>query len=172
MQRNANAWPGQCQKSAPRPYCGLQNPGSRSLRPLRSPPVAGRGDDASGFKRPAAFRWVATQHRCCGCRHHTARASPARCSDPCGKTTRAQEDVRHSLNVMSGLNRVLTSLLDAETGQRGYVITQNPDYLEPFDQATPNILAEIGMLRELTNGDPDYRTLRNLVASPRRNLMS
>lgn len=41
------------------------------------------------------------------------------------RQAQAQEEVRRSLDIMSGLNRVLSDLLDAETGQRGYLITRN-----------------------------------------------
>ena len=39
------------------------------------------------------------------------------------RQTRAQADVRDSLEVINSLNRIQSELLDAETGQRGYVLT-------------------------------------------------
>jgi len=50
---------------------------------------------------------------------------------------------------------VLIRLIDAETGQRGFLLTGNTEYLEINDEASrdlPNILAE---LTELSRGDPD-----------------
>ncbi|MGK7866773.1 sensor histidine kinase [Falsiroseomonas sp. E2-1-a20] len=43
---------------------------------------------------------------------------------------------------------VLGSLQDAETGQRGYLLTGNPDYLEPYHQAQADLSRE---LRELAS---------------------
>jgi signal transduction histidine kinase/ActR/RegA family two-component response regulator len=44
--------------------------------------------------------------------------------------------VQHTLTVQGHLTRVLSLLQDAETGQRGYLLTGNPTYLEPFTSAT------------------------------------
>ena len=41
------------------------------------------------------------------------------------RQNRAQADVRDSLEVINSLNRIQSDLLDAETGQRGYMITGN-----------------------------------------------
>ena len=44
--------------------------------------------------------------------------------------------VVHSFEVMRAADQVLIGALDAETGQRGFVITGNPDFLRPYQQAT------------------------------------
>ena len=44
----------------------------------------------------------------------------------------AAEGVAHSEQVQGALEQVLTSAAEAETGQRGYIITGNERYLEPF----------------------------------------
>jgi PAS domain S-box-containing protein len=64
------------------------------------------------------------------------------------RQTRAQADVRDSLEVINGLNRIQSELLDAETGQRGYVITGDASYLEPYNRAAPNLLGEIRQLQQ------------------------
>src|SRR5579863_6570634 len=64
------------------------------------------------------------------------------------RQTRAQADVRDSLEVINGLNRIQSELLDAETGQRGYVITGDASYLEPYSRAAPNLLGEIRQLQQ------------------------
>lgn len=48
----------------------------------------------------------------------------------------------HSQEVMSTLNQLLSSLQDAETGQRGFLLTNIDRYLEPYNAA----------LRPLANG--------------------
>jgi CHASE3 domain sensor protein len=55
--------------------------------------------------------------------------------------------VVHSFEVMRAADQVLIGGLDAETGQRGFVITGNGDFLVPYEQATltkiPDALAHI-----------------------------
>ena len=43
--------------------------------------------------------------------------------------------VEHTLIVRETANTVLNSLVDAETGQRGYLLTGDPPFLEPYDRA-------------------------------------
>jgi signal transduction histidine kinase len=47
--------------------------------------------------------------------------------------------VQHTLKVEGHLTRVLSLLQDAETGQRGYLLTGNLTYLEPFTSATADL---------------------------------
>lgn len=48
-----------------------------------------------------------------------------------------------------------TTLQDAETGQRGYIITQEEKYLEPYEQALPKIEAELAELRDVLAPYPE-----------------
>ena len=41
--------------------------------------------------------------------------------------------VEHSQVVLTELEAALSSVKDAETGQRGYLLTGQPSYLEPYD---------------------------------------
>src|ERR1700691_702193 len=43
--------------------------------------------------------------------------------------------VLHTYQVMDSLRAVLTDAADAETGQRGYLLTHKDSYLEPFRTA-------------------------------------
>ncbi len=43
--------------------------------------------------------------------------------------------VEHEIRVDSVSGDLLRAVLDAETGERGYVITGNPDFLEPYEDA-------------------------------------
>ena len=47
--------------------------------------------------------------------------------------------VQHTSTVQGHLTRVLSLLQDAETGQRGYLLTGKPTYLEPFTSATSDL---------------------------------
>jgi CHASE3 domain sensor protein len=44
-------------------------------------------------------------------------------------------------------------VLDAETGQRGYIITADPSYLEPFNRAAPVVIGEIERLQAALAAD-------------------
>ncbi|MEO6026706.1 MAG: CHASE3 domain-containing protein, partial [Candidatus Binatia bacterium] len=48
---------------------------------------------------------------------------------------RATMRVRHSLEILNAIESLTRRLVDAETGQRGYLLTGRPEYLEPFTRA-------------------------------------
>src|SRR6478736_8422670 len=52
-------------------------------------------------------------------------------------------------------------ILDAETGQRGYLLTGNPTYLKPYLDARQNSEAQLAGFMSIMNGDP----LQKAVAS-------
>jgi signal transduction histidine kinase/CheY-like chemotaxis protein len=52
------------------------------------------------------------------------------------------------------LHQVYTSLLDAETGERGYIITGDKKFLEPFNNAVTNLPSHFDNLVALTHDDP------------------
>jgi signal transduction histidine kinase/CheY-like chemotaxis protein len=58
--------------------------------------------------------------------------------------------VRHTLEVESRINRVRSLVTDAESGQRGYLLTGQSAYLEPYQTATARIPIELETLREQT----------------------
>jgi methyl-accepting chemotaxis protein len=60
------------------------------------------------------------------------------------------EWVVHTHEVLIAQNSVLSTLINAETGQRGYVITGENSYLEPYDTAIKSIDQEMKQLRALT----------------------
>jgi methyl-accepting chemotaxis protein len=62
--------------------------------------------------------------------------------------------VEHSYEVINGLERVLSTAKDAETGQRGYVLTGDDSYLEPYREAQGHIDAELTRLRGLVADNP------------------
>ncbi|MHB8724039.1 MAG: methyl-accepting chemotaxis protein [Casimicrobiaceae bacterium] len=66
------------------------------------------------------------------------------------KLTTTAELVAHSHEVLEKLETVLSTLKDAETGQRGYIITGDDRYLEPFRAAQGSISQNVKALRELT----------------------
>jgi methyl-accepting chemotaxis protein len=70
--------------------------------------------------------------------------------------------VSHSYEVQNRLTDLLSELKDAETGQRGYVITGDPAYLEPYQAALGEIKSTQQRVRELTADNPDQQ--RRLTA--------
>jgi PAS domain S-box-containing protein len=52
---------------------------------------------------------------------------------------RKEKEVSTRRSTIDELNIVLSTLKDAETGQRGYLLTRNETYLVPFDQAQKQI---------------------------------
>ena len=70
---------------------------------------------------------------------------------------RAQARVIHTLEVEEKLSRVFSRLQDAETGQRGYIITGDPKYLEPYHAALRTIDADLTDLRTAISDNPSQR---------------
>ena len=60
------------------------------------------------------------------------------------------DSVTHSHKVKETLTDLLSLMEDAETGQRGFILTGEPSYLDPYNTAIPQIDREIQNLRDLT----------------------
>jgi PAS domain S-box-containing protein len=63
---------------------------------------------------------------------------------------RLNDQVQRNHEVKEELSAVLGLVVDAETGQRGYLITDDPVYLEPYQEATSQIDARLARLDSLT----------------------
>ena len=53
---------------------------------------------------------------------------------------------------------ILSSLQDTETGQRGFLLTGDPAYLEPYEAGIDQVAAALGFIRALT-ANPDQHAL-------------
>jgi PAS domain S-box-containing protein len=62
--------------------------------------------------------------------------------------------VQHSELVRVQLEHALTTIVNAETGQRGYLLTQDSTYLRPYQTARTDMEHEIATIRELTADNP------------------
>ncbi|WP_126974250.1 response regulator [Gynurincola endophyticus] len=62
--------------------------------------------------------------------------------------------VNHTMTVLSKLDNILSLAKDAETGQRGYLLTGNQTFLKPFDQALEEISVETTALKSLVADNP------------------
>jgi diguanylate cyclase (GGDEF)-like protein len=70
--------------------------------------------------------------------------------------------VTRTHELIEGLDALLADMVNAETGQRGYVITGDDSYLEPFNEATEHITQDVEDLAQLAE-DPRQREILELV---------
>lgn len=68
------------------------------------------------------------------------------------RTVRAEID--RSYETRSQIQRVFSLLQDAETGQRGYVITGQEQFLQPYDAAVGDLDDQMRVLAELFRSEP------------------
>lgn len=66
-------------------------------------------------------------------------------------------------NYTATLNDLLYNLTTAETGQRGYILTQNGDYLKPYTNSLPTIKKDLGMLSGSPLSAPHRSQIKQLV---------
>lgn len=75
--------------------------------------------------------------------------------------------VRHTHEVLTGLEEIISLVKDAETGQRGYLITGDDDYLEPYVTATRGIDRKITDVEYLSRNNPErlaqIKSVKDLV---------
>jgi len=65
------------------------------------------------------------------------------------ESTRALADIGEAQRMRGTLNALVQSVLDAETGQRGFLLTGDPRYREPYDRAVASISTHLAALRLL-----------------------
>jgi PAS domain S-box-containing protein len=70
----------------------------------------------------------------------------------------AAEARKASYGFAQALDEVETRLVDAETGQRGYLLTGDEAYLEPYNAAIKNLDRVITHLKDLASDDSHQRT--------------
>lgn len=74
-----------------------------------------------------------------------------------------------SHEVILALDQLLSMAQDAETGQRGFLLTDNETYLEPYKSASSSIPAKLGQIAELTRDNasqaPRLAILRERITS-------
>jgi len=84
--------------------------------------------------------------------------------------------VQHALRVQGHLMRVLSLLQDAETGQRGYLLTGNLECLEPFTSATSQLVKVVeGLGLEVADNPTQVQalgTLRLIVSDKLEELLA
>ncbi|HEX7287997.1 MAG TPA: CHASE3 domain-containing protein [Candidatus Angelobacter sp.] len=75
--------------------------------------------------------------------------------------------VAHTLRVIAEVQTTLSLLTEAETGHRGYLLTRDPSYLAPYNQAVAELPGHLEKLEDLTADNPTQNRrvadLRQLV---------
>lgn len=77
--------------------------------------------------------------------------------------SRSTDQVEHTLKVQQALETLQLTLVNAETGQRGFLLTGQPHFLEPYINAVAKQAYYVGTLERLTADNPQQqRALRAL----------
>jgi signal transduction histidine kinase len=73
--------------------------------------------------------------------------------------------VTHSRDVIDRSQSMFSALQDAETGERGYALTGDPRYLEPYESGIATLRTDTAALRALTRDNPGQQArLDSLIA--------
>lgn len=75
------------------------------------------------------------------------------------------EQVRHTNEVRFTLESIISSLKDAETSQRGFLITGQDEYLEPYNGACRKALNELNKVLKLTHDNPSQQASAEVLKS-------
>jgi CheY-like chemotaxis protein/CHASE3 domain sensor protein len=62
--------------------------------------------------------------------------------------------VEHTQRVIETSTHLLQLIIDAETGMRGFVATNNPVFLDPYTSSLPGINSDLNQLRSLIQDNP------------------
>jgi PAS domain S-box-containing protein len=73
------------------------------------------------------------------------------------RLTDTNRGVIHTHEVLEKLEQVLSALKDAETGQRGFVLTGEERYLDPYTRAAGEIQKDIDSVESLTKDNPEQQ---------------
>jgi signal transduction histidine kinase len=87
------------------------------------------------------------------------------------RSARALERIEDYAHTRHAVSRLLQQVLDAETGSRGYLLTGDPRYLQPYDAALADIGQNLDSLRKAYPADsPEATTLNQLTRNVQRKL--
>lgn len=73
--------------------------------------------------------------------------------------------VEHTHEIVQANRLLLTRMVDAETGERGFVITGDATYLQPFRGAAADVRARLSEIRALTIDNPRQQARLDTLAS-------
>jgi CHASE3 domain sensor protein len=67
-----------------------------------------------------------------------------------------QDDIQRHFQMVRNLNEVVISMVNAETGMRGYLLTRRNEFLAPYATASQKIPSAMSDLRALAEAEPSY----------------
>jgi signal transduction histidine kinase len=70
------------------------------------------------------------------------------------RLSEASQQIASSTEAQGVASELLALVIDAETAQRGLLLTERPEYLEPYVVALPQVRPKLNRLREVTAGAP------------------
>ena len=70
------------------------------------------------------------------------------------RTVAFNDQVERSQQIRQAAGSLLQALVDAETGQRGFLLTGRPEFLDPYNRAERSVPEHVEELERLTEGDP------------------
>ena len=80
-----------------------------------------------------------------------------------------EERIRNTHEVLTALDELMIATLDVESGQRGFIITNEDSYLEPYRTGTADVRRSLSTLESLTQANEAQRenldTLRSAVGT-------
>ena len=84
--------------------------------------------------------------------------------DMANRAVEAERWIVHTMDVRRSARALLVQLLDAETGERGFVLSEDEGFLEPFNRAMRSVAPAIGDMSKVTSDDREQQErVRNLV---------
>lgn len=80
------------------------------------------------------------------------------------KSTAATVRIEEAAQTLGALNKLMANMIDAETGQRGYLLTREERYLEPYTIAIGEINHTLDTLQNLLKPYPDLLREYDIMA--------
>ncbi len=82
----------------------------------------------------------------------------------------AQNPVNHAERVLEEINLLTKTVIDAETGVRGYDLTQEPDYLESYQAAVSKLPGSFARLNQLVKDGQQRQRLQVIQSLTRQKM--
>jgi|SRR5215467_11451965 len=77
-----------------------------------------------------------------------------------------QDAIEDRINlIIQRLEHLVSDVTDAETGQRGYIITDAPNYLQPYNSALRDIRGQLGNLNMMIANRCDLNMMMITIQS-------
>ena len=80
--------------------------------------------------------------------------------------------IAHSYQVIDQIDVLVSDMQDAETGKRGFIITNNKSFLEPYARSIQKVDTDLAQLREMTQDNPTQQKHLNEFEPVMRNSLS